>query len=278
MNTVKDINHFEEVNCQFSEAVFQKMATKRYGIQFCCENDLQSLIIKKELLRLNSLKSDEFPTAIIPEPLPIPEPPTPSCMSLSFDDFNLCHGTWVDYFIFMTSAEYSTISLIMLFNLNNTFPNLYTELQTWVPEAFKTPCCKDTSSFRAHLETWMNTRPSTTPSEDNMVNYLVPLVIASLNLLYQICETYGLEYTAWEEHEFDDDWLPVVLQTIQLNYYNCFGVKITETIKSHFTRCVQEPGIINYTCDWSNSKNIGTFDINSFMTASYTIVPGECLS
>lgn len=54
-NITKDIEYHNRVNCSFAEAVYQKMATERYGIEFCCETDLQRYKVEKELLDLNQL-------------------------------------------------------------------------------------------------------------------------------------------------------------------------------------------------------------------------------
>lgn len=55
-NPIKDIEYSDNINCKFSEAVYQKMASKRYGITFCCQTDLIKWMIKKQLLDLNSVK------------------------------------------------------------------------------------------------------------------------------------------------------------------------------------------------------------------------------
>jgi hypothetical protein len=58
MNNVNEnIEYDNTVNEKFAEAVYQKMASKRYGIEFCCDTDLKKWSIKKELLDLNALKS-----------------------------------------------------------------------------------------------------------------------------------------------------------------------------------------------------------------------------
>lgn len=50
-----DPDYYESVLCNLSEAVFQKVASDRYGIEFCCEVDLQKYRIKYELLKLKSI-------------------------------------------------------------------------------------------------------------------------------------------------------------------------------------------------------------------------------
>lgn len=51
-NSSTDINHNNRLNTEFAEAVYQQMASIRFGIKFCCAKDLNSLIIRKEQLSL----------------------------------------------------------------------------------------------------------------------------------------------------------------------------------------------------------------------------------
>ena len=46
----------EKVNCKFSEAVFQEMIAKRYGLDSCCDIDSEKYEIKKALLDLAAIK------------------------------------------------------------------------------------------------------------------------------------------------------------------------------------------------------------------------------
>ena len=52
----KQIEYSDKVNVEFSEAIYQEMASIRYGVNFCCDLDLLKWSIKKELLDLNNLK------------------------------------------------------------------------------------------------------------------------------------------------------------------------------------------------------------------------------
>lgn len=49
--------YVEKVSCKFSEAVYQEIASIRYGIEFCCENEIEldRWAIKKELLDLKAI-------------------------------------------------------------------------------------------------------------------------------------------------------------------------------------------------------------------------------
>jgi len=56
MSTQSEIIKHDATNCSFAEAAYQEMASVRYGINFCCETDLQDNTIKKELLDNNALR------------------------------------------------------------------------------------------------------------------------------------------------------------------------------------------------------------------------------
>lgn len=47
--------YVEKISCDWSESLFQEAVSKRYGIKFCCQLDLDKLSIKKELLDLKMI-------------------------------------------------------------------------------------------------------------------------------------------------------------------------------------------------------------------------------
>jgi len=51
--------YVEKINCDWSESLFQQVASKRYGIQFCCSQDFSGLDIKKQLLDLKMITDPE---------------------------------------------------------------------------------------------------------------------------------------------------------------------------------------------------------------------------
>lgn len=53
-----NIEYYEKINCEFADAVYNKAMSDRYGIEFCCEKDLQKLTIKKKLLDAGQLQDD----------------------------------------------------------------------------------------------------------------------------------------------------------------------------------------------------------------------------
>jgi hypothetical protein len=54
--TDSEILKHDKVTCSFAEAVYQEMASFRYGIDFCCKLDEMKYVIKKELIEYNNLK------------------------------------------------------------------------------------------------------------------------------------------------------------------------------------------------------------------------------
>tara|TARA_R110002153_G_scaffold116125_3_gene259747 strand:+ start:5045 stop:7000 length:1956 start_codon:yes stop_codon:yes gene_type:complete len=49
-------SYYDKVKCNWSEAVYQHMASIRFGIEFCCEPDLQKWTIKNEILDIENTK------------------------------------------------------------------------------------------------------------------------------------------------------------------------------------------------------------------------------
>ncbi len=58
--------YIRKVDCNLGEAVFQQVASRRYGLKFCCQTDLDKWWIKKQLLALKSIYD---PNACIPAPI-----------------------------------------------------------------------------------------------------------------------------------------------------------------------------------------------------------------
>jgi hypothetical protein len=52
-NNIQMIKHHTAVNVSFAEAAYQKMASVRFGVEFCCETDLAKDLIRKEQLDLS---------------------------------------------------------------------------------------------------------------------------------------------------------------------------------------------------------------------------------
>ena len=55
-NSCYTTNYIEKVNCSFAEQVYNAMLVRRYGITVCCEEDLNTWDIKKQLMDLDILK------------------------------------------------------------------------------------------------------------------------------------------------------------------------------------------------------------------------------
>ena len=56
----------EKANCKFAELLFHEVASRRYGIEFCCDDDLSKWEIKSALMNMEVVQSrfdqDEFTT------------------------------------------------------------------------------------------------------------------------------------------------------------------------------------------------------------------------
>jgi hypothetical protein len=52
----EQLQYSNKVNQEFAEAIYQEMASVRYGIDFCCKPDLIKWSIKKELLDFNDIQ------------------------------------------------------------------------------------------------------------------------------------------------------------------------------------------------------------------------------
>jgi len=57
----------EKINCNFAEAVYDHMAVARYGIDICCDLDLNILDIKKQELDLRAIFNPELCKTVVPE-------------------------------------------------------------------------------------------------------------------------------------------------------------------------------------------------------------------
>ena len=70
-----------KTNCSFADQTYQKMVALRYGIKFCCKEDLQKWTIKKSLLDLNSLYDPSLCVNQFQECCP------PECVTASLTQF-----------------------------------------------------------------------------------------------------------------------------------------------------------------------------------------------
>jgi len=59
--------YVDKVSCKWSEAVYQYMATERFGLEFCCETDLRKWSIKKELLDIALITDSDICKSVEPE-------------------------------------------------------------------------------------------------------------------------------------------------------------------------------------------------------------------
>lgn len=79
--------YVHKISCGWSENLYQRAASRRYGIEFCCGSDFDDLDIKKQLMDFKALTDPEacIPELICPEPDPIiPIPPVVVCVEINF--------------------------------------------------------------------------------------------------------------------------------------------------------------------------------------------------
>ena len=58
--------YYDKISCKFSETVYQEIVKKRYGIDFCCEDDANKWDVKKELLYLAAKTDPDICETICP--------------------------------------------------------------------------------------------------------------------------------------------------------------------------------------------------------------------
>ena len=121
MSKEHDIRYSDKVNCTFSEALYQKMASERFGITFCCNDDLEKRMIDKELLDLNALKDCDL-ESIIPSTLPEPLPLFQYCISCTNLEagLDIPNINFFELSAMVTNGEYAYVLDDFLFSLGAT--------------------------------------------------------------------------------------------------------------------------------------------------------------
>jgi hypothetical protein len=51
--------YVSNISCRFAEVFYQEVASTKYGIEFCCKEDSDKWLIKKELLNLKLITNPE---------------------------------------------------------------------------------------------------------------------------------------------------------------------------------------------------------------------------
>jgi hypothetical protein len=81
--------YWDKVKCKFSEALYQHMASIRYGIEFCCNNDMEKWIIKNELLDLAAITDPDICNQTCEESQLECTAGEPQCLSNGFYNIDL---------------------------------------------------------------------------------------------------------------------------------------------------------------------------------------------
>jgi hypothetical protein len=114
-------DYYDKVSCKFSESLYQEVIKKRYGIDFCCENDTDKWDIKKELLDLAAITDPNICETICPTN-------TVECniLCLNVDTCDLDFNTFTQ---FVTNGSADMTDLITSYlDYEVTDPILYAEL------------------------------------------------------------------------------------------------------------------------------------------------------
>lgn len=64
MSNFEQEEYHDKVNSKFADYMYKKMASERYGLNFCCPNDSDKYSIKKELEDFNGQYDSEACTTI----------------------------------------------------------------------------------------------------------------------------------------------------------------------------------------------------------------------
>jgi len=113
--------YYDKISCKFSETVYQEIVKKRYGIDFCCEDDADKWDVKKELLYLAAKTDPNICETICPTN-------TVECniLCLNVDTCDLDFNTFTQ---FVTNGSADMTDLIASYlDYEVTNPVLYQEL------------------------------------------------------------------------------------------------------------------------------------------------------
>lgn len=139
--------YYDKISCKFSETVYQEIVKKRYGIDFCCEDDADKWDVKKELLYLAAKTDPDICETICPTN-------TVECniLCLNVDTCDLDFNTFTQ---FVTNGSADMTDLIVSYlDYELTDPILYAELDYFnclYDETYCLPLCFYTANCYALL-------------------------------------------------------------------------------------------------------------------------------
>jgi predicted nucleic acid-binding Zn-ribbon protein len=204
-------DYYDKVSCKFSESLYQEVIKKRYGIDFCCENDTDKWDIKKELLDLAAITDPDICETICPTDVV-----ECNILCLNTDTCDLDFNTFTQ---FVTNGSADMTDLITSYlDYEVTDPILYAELDYFdcaydstycLPLCFYlAQCYKNLESALAdYIKIFKDCRQQASEKEDVLANEYAQLAEQLSSCISDITEITNQidlltdEITALEEAE-----------------------------------------------------------------------------
>ena len=138
----------DKVKSKFSEALYQHMASKRFGIDFCCDTAKKLWEMKNDLLNLNNISDAAECRTICPEEA--------SNCSLSCIDINYCNLNFYELISVMGNLGGLINSYNDIYSYETTNPELFQDLldihECWITgqDAQLAKICEASIIFNCH--------------------------------------------------------------------------------------------------------------------------------
>ena len=110
----------DKVKSKFSESLYQHMASKRFGIDFCCDTAKKLWEMKNDLLNLNNISDAAECRTICPEEA--------SNCSFSCVDINYCNLNFYEYLCVFSNSDNFLDHYDEIYSYETTNPELFQDL------------------------------------------------------------------------------------------------------------------------------------------------------
>ena len=219
--------------CKFSEAYYQKMASRRYGVKFCCEQDLSKWGVLKELNDLNNLKDP----IVEVDPCPIE-----ICDTTCIDIGDLCGDSYGNLLLLLSKGALDNKSVILAIESTaSLFDDTFRE-----HVLFMTSCymgddkCFDTISRNYRTMEYIclglsNFTYQPDSEESKALNALLNLLYTHMIKIEELFREYYLQFDTWMINDYSDSFLPTYFDDLFLSYTNCSGVVMTVPFSKRLT-------------------------------------------
>ena len=273
---MSDNNEYhDKINKKFSEAVYQKMAEKRFGVKFCCETDFDKWLIDQQLLTLNNLVDPELAVVVCPED-PDPNAPLRNCAITCLNFTNVCPSSYRDLMLFLTNGNNHMTGLVLIDTWEELYPELYALIVDTFPCLFEPMgCCSTAQNCYDLFAAWV--KDLQYPAEyEALIKGVAALLEADFKLLLEYCRAYFQAYGDWEVSGYDEGKLPSQLDGIILTYTTCFGV--VTTVPFGICMTVYRDPDQNIILDNPNFNGpyADELDYNAFMLDHFDIATEKC--